>query len=58
MMSLYNILEMHDLYDWIIQGNVLVSILQTKKNPHQLNTECEPHLAEDIVHPFFLYKEL
>lgn len=31
MMSLYNILEMQDLYDGIVQGNVVVSILQIEK---------------------------
>lgn len=31
MMSLYNILEMQDPYDGIVQGNVFDSVLHTKK---------------------------
>lgn len=34
MMSLYNVLEMQNLDNCIIQGNLVVSILQIKKTPH------------------------
>lgn len=56
---------MQDLNDWVLQGNLIVSILQTKKTthnftkkPHQLSAECDWHLTKVIMHPFFPYKEL